>query len=124
MTVAENINGEAAWLNVKNDIELKIISGEFSAGDRIPPIRKIAAIYDIGTTTAAKVMERLCNDGTIYKRRGVGYFVKPYTKDRLCAEHKKNLEKIIINAFEYADVIGVDIMVIVSQIYKVKDKKI
>lgn len=121
MTVAANM--ETAWLNVKNDIELKIISGEYSAGDRIPPVRKIATIYSIGTTTAAKVLEHLYQEGTIYKRRGVGYFVKPYTKDRLCIEHKKNLEKIITDSFAYADALGVDMMVIVSQIYKVKDKK-
>lgn len=120
MTVAENMNGEAAWLDVKNDIELKIISGVYSAGDRIPPIRKIAAIYNIGTTTAAKALGHLCQDGTIYKRRGVGYFVKPYTKDRLCTEHKKNLEKIIINVFDYADLLGVDVMVIINQINKGK----
>lgn len=121
MTVA--VNMEAAWLDVKSDIELKIIRGEYSAGDRIPPVRKIAAIYSIGTTTAAKVLEHLYQEGTIYKKRGVGYFVKPYTKDRLCTEHKKKLERIITDSFDYADAIGVDMMVIVSQIYKVKDKK-
>lgn len=36
---------------------------------------------------------------------------------------QKNLERIITDSFDYADAIGVDMMVIVSQIYKVKDKK-
>lgn len=119
--MTENINGEAAWLSVKSDIELKIISGDFSADDRIPPIRKIAVIYNIGTTTAAKVLEDLCRDGIIYKRRGIGYFVKPYIKNKLCDEHKKKLEKIIINAFEYADMLNVDVMTIINQIYQEKN---
>ena len=29
------------WLSVKHDLELKIIKGEYAAGERIPPVRKI-----------------------------------------------------------------------------------
>lgn len=124
MTVAENINGETAWLNVKSDIELKIINGDFSAGDRVPPVRKVASNYEISVTTAAKVLENLYRDGTLYKKRGVGYFVEPYIKEKLCTEHKKNLEKILNYAFEYANLLGVDIMVIINQIYKIKNENI
>lgn len=106
------------WIAIKQDIELKIIRGEYSAGERIPPVRKIAEIYNIGTSTAAKTLETLAQEGTLYKKRGVGYFVKPYVKEKLCKEHKKNLERILLNAFSYADIIGVDLLKIVNKIYK------
>lgn len=122
--VAISIKGETAWLNVKHDIELKIINGDFSAGGRVPPIRKVASDYNISIATAAKVLENLNRDGTLYKKRGVGYFVEPYIKEKLCTEHKKNLERILIYAFDYAKLIGVDLMVVISQMHKVKDKKI
>ena len=79
-TEREGNSGENiyTWQSVKNDLELKIIRGEYKAGERIPPVRKSAEIYNIGTSTATKTLSQLCEDGTIYQRRGVGYFVKPY----------------------------------------------
>jgi GntR family transcriptional regulator len=110
------------WQSVKNDLELKIIRGEYKAGERIPPVRKIAEIYDIGTSTATKTLSQLCEDGTIYQRRGVGCFVKPYVREKLIAKHKRQLEKIILNAFDYADMIGVDPMLIINTIMKTENR--
>jgi DNA-binding GntR family transcriptional regulator len=121
----EGASGESVyvWLMVKNDLELKIIRGEYAAGERIPPVRKIAEIYEIGTSTATKTLAQLCKDGIIYQRRGVGYFVKPYVKEKLAAEHKKNLEKIIRNALEYADMIDTDPMIIINRINESRKTK-
>lgn len=121
----EGASGESvyAWLTVKNDLELKIISGDYVAGERIPPVRKIAEIYGIGTSTATKTLAQLCKDGTIYQRRGVGYFVKPYVREKLIAEHKRNLEKIIRNAFDYADTIGINPMLIINRINESRKSK-
>lgn len=110
------------WQSVKNDLELKIIRGEYKAGERIPPVRKIAEIYDIGTSTATKTLSQLCEDGTIYQRRGVGCFVKPYVREKLIEKHKRWLEKIILNAFDYADMIGVDPMLIINTIMKTENR--
>lgn len=112
-----------AWLTVKHDLELKIIRGDYAAGERIPPVRKIAEIYGIGTSTATKTLARLCENGIIYQRRGVGYFVKPYVREELIAEHKRNLEKIIRNAFEYAAMIETDPMPIIKKINETRNKK-
>ena len=109
------------WLTVKNDLELKIISGEYKAGERIPPVRKIAEIYGIGSTTAAKTLAQMHKEGTIYQRRGVGYFVKPFVRDTLIDEHRHNLEKTLINAFEYADLLGVDMAVVINKILKARE---
>lgn len=120
----EVMNGEGyAWLTVKNDLELKIIRGEYIAGERIPPVRKIAQIYGIGTSTATKTLAQLCKDGIIYQRRGVGYFVKPYVRENLILEHKRNLEKMIRNVFEYAELLNSDPMIIINKINDAKNKK-
>lgn len=121
----EGLNGNTVytWLTVKHDIELRIIRGEYRAGERIPPVRKIAEIYDIGTSTATKTLAQLCKDGAIYQRRGVGYFVKPYVRDDLIEEHRRNLEKIISNAFDYADMIDTDPMIIINRINDARKKQ-
>lgn len=106
------------WVAVKNDIELKIILGEYAAGERIPSGRKIAETHGIAVATSNHALAELCKDGTIYQRRGVGYFVKPYVRERLLAEHRRKLEKIIQDAFDYADKIGVDLVPIINAITK------
>ena len=99
-----NIN---IWSTVKNDIELKIIKGEYAAGERVPTIREMAEIYTIGNTTAQKVLESLCEDGTVFKKRGVGFFVKPFVKEKLYGLHKKSVEMRLREVIEYAYILSI-----------------
>ena len=108
------------WQDVKKDIEYKILTGVFIAGERIPPIRKIAKDYSISQCTAQKILNTLYQEGIIESKRGVGFFVKPYIREKLLSEHKRNLEKIVINAVEEAALIGVDLMSMVEKYIKIK----
>lgn len=110
------------WQDVKDDIEYKILTGVFAVGERIPTTRKIAEDYDIGLSTAQKVLNILCEEGIIESKRGVGYFVKPYTKEQIQTERRKKLEKDIMNAVEEADLIEVNLLSMVERIYAHKKK--
>lgn len=110
-----NVN---VWLEVKADIEIKIIVGEFPAGGRMPSIVKIAEMYGVGKTTAQKVLESLCEDGTIVNQKGVGYFVKLYEKERLLRVHEKELGNQFQKVIEYARKVGLsdeDVLRIVKE---------
>lgn len=96
------------WLNVKSDIEIKIIAGVYAAGERIPSIVRIAKLYGIGNSTAKKVLESLCDDGTVVLQRGVGYFVKPYEKVRLLKVHEKELRRRFSEVIVYGRGMGLD----------------
>ena len=109
------------WLNVKYDIELKILSGEYPAEEKVPSVRKLAELYDIGTSSSQKVLERLCQEGTIVMEVGVGYRVNGKCINQLRKEHKDRLSKILEQACEYALVIGVDPIEIVKGYY-ISDK--
>lgn len=110
------------WQDVKDDIEYKILTGVFAVGERIPTTRKIAKDYDIGLSTAQKVLNILCEEGVIESKRGVGYFVKTYTKEQIQTERRKKLEKDIMNAVEEADLIEVNLLSMVERIYAHKKK--
>lgn len=110
------------WQDVKDDIEYKILTGVFAVGERIPTTRKIAKDYDIALNTAQKVLNILCEEGVIESKRGVGYFVKPYTKEQIQTERRKKLEKDIMNAVEEADLIEVNLLSMVERIYAHKKK--
>lgn len=110
------------WQDVKDDIEYKILTGVFAVGERIPTTRKIAKDYDMGLSTAQKVLNILCEEGSIESKRGVGYFVKPYAKEQIQTERRKKLEKDIMNAVEEADLIEVNLLSMVERIYAHKKK--
>lgn len=111
------------WQDVKTDIEHKILMGDFIAGERIPPIRKIAKDYGICQSTAQKVLNTLWQEGIIEPKRGVGFFVKPYIREKLLAEHKIRLEKTMIDAVEEAALVGVDLISMVEKYTEIKNKK-
>ena len=48
--------------------------------------------------------------------------MKPYVREKLIEKHKRRLEKIILNAFDYADMIGVDPMLIINTIMKTENR--
>ena len=108
------------WQEVKADIEYKIITGEYAAGERIPPIRKISKDYNIGQSTAQKVLNTLYQEGIIESKRGVGFFVSPYIKEKLIEERRKNLEKLVAKAAEEAGIIGMDLNSMIEQYQGVK----
>ena len=96
------------WLSVKSDIELKIITGEYAVGDKIPTIVELIEKYGIGKTTAQKVINDLYSEGVIVKKVGVGCFVKPFVKEKLFATHEEELKTLIDKAVDYALQLGVD----------------
>jgi DNA-binding GntR family transcriptional regulator len=96
------------WLTVKKDLEAKIIAGKYSAGHRIPTIVELMEQYNIGKTTAQKVINALCNDGIIVKKVGVGCFVQPSVKERLFEHHEKELKEKARSTIEEACLLGHD----------------
>lgn len=102
------------WKDVKADIEQKVLSGTYAAGERVPSVRKIAEDYNIGRTTAQKVLNALWQDGIIEPIRGIGFYVKPYIREQLISERKRNLEKMVMDAMEEATLIGVDLVSMVQ----------
>lgn len=100
--------GTNIWYRVKRDIELKIITGEYTTGERIPTIVELMEQYHIGKATAQKVINSLYDEGIIIKKVGMGCFVKPFVKEMLFAKHKNQLAGQIMSAVEEASLMGLD----------------
>lgn len=111
------------WEDVKSDIELKILSGVYMPGERIPSVRKLAEYYGVGQTTAQKVLTALWQEEIIESKRGVGFFVRPYTKEPLTTKRKESLEKRVKGIVEEAALLNVDLPSMVDEYTKVKEGK-
>ena len=60
---------------ILNDIEQRIVSGEWPLGHRIPPEHELTEIYQCSRMTVNKVITQLARAGVIERRRKAGSFV-------------------------------------------------
>ncbi len=66
---------------IKQEIKLLIMSGYLQPGDKILPIRELAAQLKVNANTIVKVYYQLDVEGFIYSQPGTGYFVRDDRKD-------------------------------------------
>ena len=60
---------------IVDGIRLKVASGEFPAGMKLPSVRGLALMLTVNTNTVAKAYAALADEGLVEARRGVGLFV-------------------------------------------------
>ncbi|WP_407311204.1 GntR family transcriptional regulator [Desulfosporosinus sp. SB140] len=63
-------------MEIVDKLMLLIVSGKYSAHDRLPSENEIADNYKVPRITARKAYERLEESGYIYKKQGKGSYVK------------------------------------------------
>ena len=76
------------FLQIAELIENDIVEGHLAAEDQVPSTNEFAAAHRINPATAAKGINRLVDDGILYKKRGIGMFVAAGARDTLLAKRK------------------------------------
>lgn len=56
-------------------LEDGILRGEYPEESQVPSTNELARAFNINPATAAKGINRLVDEGLLYKRRGIGMFV-------------------------------------------------
>lgn len=56
-------------------IEDGILNGEYPPDAQVPSTNELAHVFGINPATAAKGINRLVDEGLLYKKRGIGMFV-------------------------------------------------
>ena len=64
------------YLQVKNELEKMIKSGELKPGDRIYSESELCEKYNVSRITAKKSLDELVQDGCVYRIQGRGSFVQ------------------------------------------------
>ena len=67
-----------------------IRSGELRAEDRLMSVREYGALIGVTTDPKMRTYEKLTNDGIIYNKRGIGYFVCPGARETVLANERKS----------------------------------
>lgn len=85
------------YAQIIEEIQLRIVSGEYRAGQRMPSVRELAAEAEVNPNTMQKALAEMEQKGLLYSQRTSGRFV---TEDqRMIEEIKRNLAKEQIVAF-------------------------
>jgi len=98
-------NDRPIYIQLLEQIQILIISGNISIGERLPSVRDLALKYKVNPNTVQKALQELETIGLIYTERTNGKFVT--TNKKIIEKYKKEfaLEKVN-NYFKAMNEIG------------------
>lgn len=98
------------YLQISDSLCERILSGELKPEDRILSVRELGAELGVNPNTVARSYEKLTDDGIIYTKRGLGYFVSAGARERvLDAERKSFLENDWPKLLKRAALLDIDL---------------
>lgn len=96
------------FLQIAEGIEDAILSGAFKEEEQIPSITEFSIQYKINPATALKGINILVEQNVVYKKRGLGMFVKNGAVEQLRGKRKDQFfEHYISSLIEEARRLGI-----------------
>ncbi len=91
------VSDRPIYIQLVDRIKLGILSGEFSAGSRMPSVRDLAAEAGVNPNTMQKALSELEREGFLTSQRTSGRFVS--MDDSIFAQVKESLAMEAIEEF-------------------------
>ena len=103
-------SNRSIYLQICDVIYEQILSGELKADERIASVREYGAEIGVNPNTVMRSYEKLTNEGIIYNRRGIGYFICPDAKEIVQkGQQKEFIEKELPEFIKRAELLGLDL---------------
>jgi DNA-binding transcriptional regulator YhcF (GntR family) len=110
------------YLQMRQEIEKAIIRGRIREDEMVPSTRILSKTYQINQKTAVNALSDLLNENILYKKRGIGIFVSPGSREKLRQRKLKEYrEEELISTINKGKELGIEkdeIIEVVAQIYK------
>lgn len=74
------------YIQIMNDVKLKIVAGLWEPGQRLPSVRDLAVEFSVNPNTMQRALAELERDGLLYTERTSGRFVSQDQKKILKAK--------------------------------------
>ena len=78
------------FVQIAEMIENDIVDGVLAEEAQVPSTNEFAAFHRINPATAAKGVNRLVDDGILYKKRGIGMFVATGARSVLMGRRRED----------------------------------
>ncbi|AIJ35555.1 GntR family transcriptional regulator [Porphyromonas gingivalis] len=110
------LQAQSIFLQISDTIKDRILSGEYSADERVPSVRELAEQMEVNPNTAMRAVERLQMEGMIYNKRGLGYFVNPNAREEILASRRKKfVEEVVPALFSEMKLLGIGLDTLQSE---------
>jgi len=109
---------QTIYMQIADHICENIMNKKLGQGDRIESVREMASNIQVNPNTVMRTFSYLQDQGIIYNKRGIGYFVSDDALDRIKSNKKKDfVEKYLPDVFKMMDLLGIPFNEL-EQIYK------
>lgn len=100
---------KSIYIQIGEMIETDILRGILLEEERVPSTNELAKLYSINPATAAKGINLLVDEGILYKKRGIGMFVKEGAKEQILNRRQEEFyDRYIKKLLQEAASIGLD----------------
>lgn len=108
---------EPIYLQIADQIRADVLRGVLGEEEQVMSTTQYATAYRINPATAAKAFAELVDEGTLYKRRGVGMFVAPGARERLRAQRRERFfTEVVDPVAAEARVLGIPLDDVVARL--------
>lgn len=102
------------YAQIIEQMELKICSGVYPLGSKLPSVRDLAQEASVNPNTMQRALAKLEEDGLLYTNRTSGRFVTEdvnmvkHVKNKLAQEHVQNFfKKMTELGFDYNEILSI-----------------
>ena len=86
------------YVRIEQGIKDSILSGKLKEEDKIPSTTYLSNTYKINITTVNKAINVLVDEGLVYKKRGIGMFVKTGALEKLINDRRETFKQYYVKA--------------------------
>lgn len=98
MTFKEN---KPIYLQIVDRIMDEILQHVYEEEGRVLSVREYAGVVEVNANTVVRTYDYLQNQGIIYNKRGLGYFVSPGAAQKIVALRKETfLQQVLPDVFK------------------------
>lgn len=95
---------KSLYEQIYESIKQDIVSAKYKVGDQVPSEKELSEYFNVSTITTKKALEKLTNEGYVYRKRGKGTFVSKNTLDmgnvKNNVKMKKPLFGLVLTTFD------------------------
>lgn len=84
-------NGLPIYLQIVQEMTLRALSGAIQPGEKIPPVRELAAEFGVNPNTMQRAMAEMEREGLVYTERTNGRFLTKETE--ILAEKRRSFAR-------------------------------
>ncbi|GLR16281.1 GntR family transcriptional regulator [Portibacter lacus] len=111
-------SNNSIYIQIADRICEQILSDEIAGEDRIPSVREFAADIQVNPNTVMRTYGHLQDQGILYNKRGIGYFVSDNAKDIVMKTKKAEfIKESLPEFFKMMDLLKIDFKEL-EKIYK------